>query len=212
MRQDKLGLLWLEWTVATALGYIVGTLGVLPLAVPIAYAAPPAWVAAAVGGALLGMTIGGAQWLVVRRHRLASGGWWWVLASLIAATIGLALGAALAEAFAPLAARPPDREAAARMALTQAALTAGVTGAVFGLVFGAAQWLALRTQHGLSAWWIAANALAWMAALILAAVLAPQLTVPGALLLAGIVAGLITGLVVHRGFGRMQTGQVQSHT
>ncbi len=198
MRQDKLGLLWLEWTLATALGYIVGTLGVLPLAVQIAYAAPPAWVAAAVGGALLGITIGGCQWFVVRRHQLATGGWWWVLASLVGATIGLALGAALAEALAPFAGRPPDREAAARMALTQAALTAGVTGAVFGLALGAAQWLALRAQHGLSAWWIAANALAWSAALILAALLAPQLTVPGALLLAGIAAGVITGLVFQR--------------
>lgn len=202
MRQDNLGLVWLEWTAATALGYIVGTLGVLPLAVQIAYAAPPAWVAAAVGGALLGITIGGAQWLVLRRHRLAAGGWWWILASLLGATIGLALGAALAEALAPFAVRPPDREAAARMAPVQAALTAGVTGAVFGIALGAAQWLALRSQHGLSAWWIAANGLAWAAALILAALLAPQFTVPGALLLAGIAAGIITGLFLQRRFGR----------
>jgi hypothetical protein len=209
MRQDKLGLLWLEWTLATVLGYAVGTLAALPFAVQIAYAAPPAWVAAAVGGTLLGITIGGAQWLVLRRHRLATGGWWWMLASLIGATLGLALGAALAEALAPVAARPPDREAAVRMAITQAALTAGVTGAIFGLALGAAQWLALRTQQAFSAWWIVANGLAWSAALILAAVLAPQLTVPGALLLAGIAAGVVTGLVVQRRFGGTQTAQVQ---
>lgn len=206
MRQDKLGRLWLEWALATMVGYGVGTLAVLPFAVQLAYAAQPAWLVGAVGGAVLGIAIGGAQWLVLRRHGLAAGGWW-VLASLVGAAIGLALGTALADSLAPAAARPPDRETAARLALVQAAISAGVTGAVFGLAVGAAQWLVLRAPGGLSAWWIAANGLGWMAALGLGAALAEQVTVLGALVPAGAAAGVITGLALQRWAGRVQTGQ-----
>lgn len=73
MRQDKLGMLWLEWTLATMLGYVVGTLAVLPFAAQLAYAAQPGWLVGAVGGAVLGIAIGSAQWLVLRRHGLAAG-------------------------------------------------------------------------------------------------------------------------------------------
>jgi hypothetical protein len=188
-------MLWLEWTLATLIGYVVGTLAVLPWAVQLAYSAQPAWLANAVGGAVLGTAVGGAQWLILRRNRRNVDGWW-VLASLAGGLIGLAFGTALSDAVAMTTARATDRETAALMVPVRAALAAGVTGAVFGLLLGGFQWLALRRPRGLIAWWIVANGLGWMAAMGLGAAVADRVTIIGALLVTGTVAGVITGIVL----------------
>src|SRR4051812_46404549 len=99
MRHEARGMVWLEWALATLIGYVVGTLAVLPLAVQLAYAAQPPWLSGAVGGAVLGAAVGGAQWLVLRRNGQGADGWW-VLASVVGGVLGLTLGAALSDALA----------------------------------------------------------------------------------------------------------------
>jgi hypothetical protein len=188
-------MLWLEWTLATLVGYVVGTLAVLPLAVQLAYTAQPAWLAGAVGGAVLGATVGGAQWLVLRRHRQAVAAWW-VLASLAGGLLGLALGTALSDALAMTTLVPTDRETAAQMVPVRAALTVGATGAVFGLLLGGGQWLALRRPRSSMVWWAVANGLGWMVAMGLGAAVADWLTALGAMGVTGIVAGVATGVAL----------------
>lgn len=192
MRQDRQGMLWLEGTLATLIGYVVGTLAILHLAIQLAYTAQPAWLAAAVGGAVLGAAVGGAQWLVLRRNGHAVGARW-VLASLAGGLLGLALGTALSDALAMTTLLPTDRETAARMVPARAALTAGATGAVFGLLLGSFQWLALRRPRSLTVWWVVANGLGWMVAMGLGAAVADWLTAIGAMVITGIVAGVATG-------------------
>jgi hypothetical protein len=195
MRQAMSGMLWLEWTLATLIGYAVGTLAVLPLAVQLAYTAQPAWLPSAAGGVVLGATISGAQWLVLRHNRQGTGAWW-VPASMVGGLLGLALGATLSDALVMAAFRPTDRETAALMLPLRAALTTGVTGLVFGLCLGVFQWLALRRPPGMIVWWVAANGLGWMAGMGLGAAVADRITTIGALLVTGIVAGVATGSAI----------------
>ncbi len=59
---------WLQWVLATAVGWAVGTTA---------------------GGALVGTVVGVAQWLVLRR-RVARAGWW-VLATAVGWLVGMAV-------------------------------------------------------------------------------------------------------------------------
>jgi hypothetical protein len=195
MQHDTRRTLWLEWALATLIGYVVGTLAVLPLAVQLAYAAQPPWLSGAVGGAVLGAAVGGAQWLVLRHIGQRADGWW-VLASMVGGLLGLALGTALSDALAMATFRTQDRETAALMVPVRAALAAGVTGIVFGLLLGGCHWLALRAPRGLMVWWIVANGLGWMAAMGLGAAAADRVTTIGALLITGLIAGVATGIAM----------------
>src|SRR4051812_13891329 len=75
-RQGTTKLLWLEWTVATLIGYMLGILAIFPWMVGLAYAAQPTLLIGLAGGAVLGGAIGGAQWLVLRHHTRKVDGWW----------------------------------------------------------------------------------------------------------------------------------------
>jgi hypothetical protein len=196
MQQNTGGLLWFEWTLATLIGYVVGALAVLPLAVQLAYAAQPEWLVGGAGGAVLGGLVGIAQWIVMRRHDKRTSGWW-APASLVGGMIGLALGTVLGDMLTP-AVPPPNREAAASMLPFSAALSTGMSGAVFGLLLGGAQWLSLRRPPGALAWWVTANVLGWAAGLGLGAVIAAQGNVLISMLTAGAVSGAITAAAVRQ--------------
>jgi hypothetical protein len=203
MQQEIGKWLWLEWALATLIGYVVGSLLALLVAVPLAYAAPSGWLANAAGGAVIGGITGAAQWLVLRRSRVAynsrSTGPWWVLAGLLGGLLGLALGAALGDLLAPALTSPPaDRAAAANMIPLSTALATAVSGLLFGLMLSGAQWLALRFPARAGGWWLAANGLGWMLGLALGAVAAIPISVIGGMLTTGVAAGVITGLAFQR--------------
>lgn len=202
MRQNRATPLWPEWALATLIGYVVGALLALLVAVPLAYSPAAGWLANAAGGAVIGGVLGSAQWLVMRRSNAGSSrgrGLWWVLASSVSGLLGLALGTALGDWLAPaLVSSPVDREAAAGLIGLRDALSTAVSGLLFGLLLGGAQWFALRLPLRAAGWWLAANGLGWLLGLALGAVAALPISVIGAMLTTGIVAGLVTGAALQR--------------
>jgi hypothetical protein len=188
---------WLEWVLAIVVGYAVGTLVILPWMVTFAYAAQPALLTGLVGGAVLGVVLGGAQWLVLWRHARWVNGWW-VPASIAGGMLGLGLGMELADMLTLPSLGVVTRGAALPVIAWQAALRAGVTGALVGLGLGGAQWLVLRRSIHRAGWWIIANGLGWLASLALGAALADLIGVLGALLLTSVTSGTITAWAMQR--------------
>jgi hypothetical protein len=189
--------LWIEWTLATWVGYTLGVLAILPWMVQLAYAAQPGLLTGLAGGAILGGLVGGAQWFSLRRHVKGVVGWW-LLASIAGGMLGLALGMALADMLTFPAATGMTREAAARIIPLATTLRTALTGAVVGLVFGGAQWLVLRRYLQTSGWWVIASGLGWMIGMGLGALLAEMAGVIVALLITSLISGVITGLVLQR--------------
>jgi len=95
---------------------------------------------AATGGAITGLVLGAAQWLVLRQVIALSS--WWIAATGLGLAAGLALGVVLTGTsveFRPLVLR--------------AALTGGL--------LGVSQWLLLRRYVAMAGWWGLVIALGW---------------------------------------------------
>jgi hypothetical protein len=175
--------LWLGWTLATALGLIIGylpaalfvnqlDLGLARVIVPL----------------LAGILIGVAQWLVLRRYVTESADWVLHLAGswVVGYTIGLLVVDLLAESFLGV-----------------------VLGYIlFGVIIALFQWPVLRREVPQVGIWVLANVLGWtLGAILSQVVLAALFGENPANLLAitvvnmavtGLVAGLITGLALVR--------------
>jgi len=119
----------------------------------------------ALGGEIgVGVFVGAAQWVVLRRY--FSQAWWWILASTAGWIVGWAIitsGLFLSPGSGPF--------------------TAIVSGAIFGLTMGVAQWLILRRWTRFAGLWILASIPGWTIGLI---------GLLGTIL-AGAAAGVITG-------------------
>lgn len=156
--------LWLRWTVATALGELVG------FSVPTLIGIAAVWALAPLGhlladilqvgimvlaGAAEGAILGWAQWLVLRHAFPPMRRRAWVLATTGGAVVAWFIGGTLGT-FANISGFAP------------AALVAGavVLVLVLGTVIGAAQWFVLRRYVARAAWWIPANTLAWSLGLV----------------------------------------------
>jgi hypothetical protein len=111
--------LWVKWILATTLGWALG------------------WI---VSEFAVGLTVGLAQWFVLRGQLERPG--WWILAS----AVGWAAGRGLAGAVIPTG---------------NPVLIGGTVGAILGIT----QWLVLRTQAFQSWWWIVLSAASWGLAL-----------------------------------------------
>jgi hypothetical protein len=195
--QHNAGRLWLEWTLATLVGYGVGILVALPWTINFAYAGQPEMLIGLASGVVWGATVGIAQWQVLRRHARQIDGWW-VLATLVGAMLGLGLGMALAEAVNLPSLMVAERGASAFVHALPIVLQTSLTGAVVGVVLGAAQWLVLRRAIHPAGWWIIASGLGWMIGMGLGAALADVITIIGALLVTGIASGVLTGLAMQQ--------------
>jgi hypothetical protein len=124
--------LWLGWVLATTVGWVVGF--------ALCEGFKDFVESFRSDGAVIGVSIGIAQWLVLTRRINHAG--WWVLAS----TIGFAVGKALADGIG-------QADAGA------AGLAVG--GAAIGASIGIAQWLVLRRHVEQAAWWVLATVAAW---------------------------------------------------
>jgi len=185
--------LWWRWTLATALGELIG------FAVPGSVAPVLAWaltgtegafpvyalfVAAVLAGVVEGASLGLAQWLVLRRCLRQVARWRWVLATAIAAGAAYILGMTPST----LTDLTPVSEP----------LLIGlyaVLGALLLPSIGLAQWLALRPHIPRAGWWIPANALAWLAGL--AVPMVGLTSIPdGSPLAVWIIVGVISGALM----------------
>ncbi len=113
--------LWLQWVLGTTLGWLVGS-SFLPLEL------------------VAGLSIGVAQWLVLRPLFPLS--WWWIILSASGWMLGW--GVCMAVGI-------PD----------SAALIAGI----LGLTTGGFQWYILRRWVPIAHWWILVSILAWIVGL-----------------------------------------------
>lgn len=109
-------------------------------------------------GALGGIILGFAQWLVLRRYIQHSVQWIvaTVIGSLLAWFTGLTISTLMAFAYAGASNTIVFIQ---KLVLVSAAL---------GGILGFCQWLVLRTQISFSIWWIVANALACSLGLLVA--------------------------------------------
>jgi hypothetical protein len=132
---SELGM-WVGWTMATALGMLVGFLLTIPLVnwldLPIARLAVPV-----VAGTLIGF----AQWIVLKQYVTASTDW--ILAGGAAWAAGYALGLLL-------------------MLNLPNTLFAGLVGSlIFGVIVALIQWPVLRREIPNAMMWILSSAMGW---------------------------------------------------
>lgn len=111
--------LWVEWILATTLGWVIGFV---------------------LSEFAVGVTVGFAQWIVLRGRIERSA--WWILTS----AVGWAAGRGLASVLFP-------------------AQDTILIGAMIGAILGLAQWVVLRHRVVQSWWWIVVSALSWGLAL-----------------------------------------------
>lgn len=188
----------LRWVLANLAATVLAILAVLPLAVNLAYADQPAWLRGLVAGAALGLALGVAQWLVLRRPFAVRA--LWIVISLIGGATGLAIGMQVAEFITLMAVAEPLSRTRATGFATGTALDAASSGLLFGLALGWGQWLLLRQFIPNAAGWVAANGLSWAASLGLAALLTANPL--GWLAIAGAVNGVLTGWLLQRWLNR----------
>lgn len=188
-QRDDWGLL-LSWAVATTLGWVVGFTicdGLKTVIdeihhisiIPLSGCLP-------VDGAVIGVCVGIAQWLVLRPY--IAGTRWWIAASIVGFAIGKQIGDYLVVAI-------------------PGTLGAGLSGAVIGTLAGIAQWFVLRHYAARAGWWIAASALAWAigwSVISLAEAAENELTVMayGFGVVGTAIAGVITAAALIRLFNR----------
>jgi len=203
---------WLQWILANAVGETVGLGGTLVIgglllvnAQETMGAVPAAILAVLAGTFIEGITVGTAQWLVLRRP--INGIRWrlWVLATAIGAFIAWALG--MIPSTFMVAGAGSEGAAPAQMSDLMIYTLAAVMGFVLGPILGVPQWLVLRHHLPKAGWWVLANALAWMVGMVIVFVgtnfIPPEgisLNIAFVLLLflfiAGAAVGAIHGLVL----------------
>ena len=125
---------WLRWMLASALAWGFAAL-LFWILIDSILAFPLRLGSVAVGGAVLGLVLGTAQWLVLRSHVPGAG--WWVAANVVAGALGLVVSDVLSHI--------------------------GAVALLLGAVIGAAQWPVLRRWVGRAGWWVPANMVAWLA-------------------------------------------------
>jgi deazaflavin-dependent oxidoreductase (nitroreductase family) len=172
--------LWLRWVLANSFAETVGlgaAFGIGAILFP--YLSAPgiltalATVAVAVlaGTLIEGTVVGSAQWLVLRRPLPGMRWRAWVLATAAGAFIAWTSGmlpTTLLSAGSDESGGSTPSEPSEAMVYALAALM----GLVAGTILGTPQWLVLRRHVRRAAWWIGANALAWVPGMILAFVAA----------------------------------------
>ncbi len=152
---------WLWWVLASFVGRAAGSF----VSDTLGDSVGEVWFDS-VGLIVLGASIGGMQWLVLR-HRVSWGGWWvvaniagWTVGALVNLPFGLAVGW------------------------------------VVGLfIAGVMQWLVLRRHVSRAIWWLLGSFVAWAAGVGVSLAL-PWCTGPCSGAVFGIVVGAITGVVL----------------
>lgn len=135
--------LWLLWVLVSSMGWLLGLAG--GFAVGFALGRTVSGIASqSAFGAVLGVSIGMLQWVVLRRQISRAG--WWVLAT----TLGMGGGFALIRAMTPTVS----------LLLGGGPLYGAVNGGLVGILVGTLQGLVLRSQVSRAGWWVLTSAVA----------------------------------------------------
>jgi hypothetical protein len=180
VRRNEFGL-WLGWTLATAIGMLVGSLLSIPLVnlldVQLARVIVPL---------LTGCLIGLAQWAALRSYLIDAADW--VLAGGTSWAVGYALGLLLVNS------------------LAGTGVSSLVAYILFGLIVAVLQWPLLRREIPRVWMWILANILGWTLGFYLSQValnlfvadpaIHPLASTSVLSIVSGLVAGAITGIAL----------------
>ncbi len=190
-------LLWRRWVAATTAGELVGfavPAAAMPLVAKVLQgmsATTQALVtlgAAALAGAVEGASLGLAQTLVLRCC-ISDLAWWeWVRNTSLAAALAYIVGM-----------MPSALMDLLRLSPVAFALSWVLVGPMLLVSIGFAQWLVLRRHVRKAGQWVLANAIAWLAGLIVPFVgiaLVPDGSPVAAYVAAGIASGVLMGTVV----------------
>lgn len=196
--------LWLRWTLLCAAGEIIG-IGVAAgtVALLLATLGEPTTIArrvviiavAVAAGAIEGLAVGHFQWLGLRQQIPAVPKRAWVTASIAVAALGWFLGMTPSVFFFGQESDGDSSGPPTAIAI----LLAIPLGLMMGALFGGGQWYVLRRYALHARRWILGNALGWSLAFIwifLAATLIPEGMSVALIALAGVGAGLFSGLSV----------------
>jgi hypothetical protein len=142
----------LQWVALTVLGLVAGLALALPLGIPI-FAILGAMAGTPIVLGVVGLSLGTAQWPIIRRHMASSG--WWVVASTLGLAIGLTAGVILVEQIgrAMIGGQVNFR----MLGVAGRAASFGTIGLVAGAALGLAQWLVLRRHAPGCGQWVRIN-------------------------------------------------------
>jgi hypothetical protein len=142
----------LQWVALTVLGLVAGLALALPLGIPI-FAILGAMAGTPIVLGIVGLSLGTAQWPIIRRHMASSG--WWVVASTVGLALGLTVGVVLVEQIgrAIIAGQVNFR----MLGVAGRAASFGTIGLVAGAALGLAQWLVLRRHAPGCGRWVYIN-------------------------------------------------------
>jgi len=143
----------LQWVALTVLGLVAGLALALPLGVPI-FAVLGAMAGTPIVLGIVGLSLGTAQWPIIRRHMSSS--WWWVVASTLGLALGLTAGVILVEQIGRTMIGGPVNFRMLGVAGRSASF--GTIGLVAGAALGLAQWLVLRRHAPGCGRWVRINA------------------------------------------------------
>jgi len=143
----------LQWVGLTALGLVAGLALALPLGVPI-FAVFGAMAGTPIVLSIVGLSLGTAQWPIIRRH--VSSSWWWVIVSALGMAVGLTAGVILVEQIGRALVGSPVNFRMLGVAARAASF--GTIGFMGGASLGVAQWLVLRRHAPSCGRWIRVNA------------------------------------------------------
>jgi hypothetical protein len=160
----------LQWSALTVLGIAAGLALALPLGVPI-FAVLGAMAGTPIVLGIVGLSLGTAQWPVIRRHISSSA--WWVVGSAVGMAVGLTLGVILVEQIGRAIAGGPINFRMLGVAARAASF--GTIGLIGGAGVGLAQWLVLRRQAAKCGRWVHVNALSLGAGLACGSLLSDAL-------------------------------------
>jgi uncharacterized membrane protein len=129
----------LQWLALTVLGLVAGLALALPLGIPI-FAILGAMAGTPIVLGIVGLSLGTAQWPIIRRHMASSG--WWVVASTLGLATGLTVGVILVEQIGRAMNGGPINFR--MLGVPARAASFGTIGLIAGAALGLAQWLVLR--------------------------------------------------------------------
>lgn len=188
---------WLRWTVLTTVGLAAGLAAAAAAGGP-AEAVVGMLLAMPVVTGMVGLVLGGTQWLELRRRVRPAG--WWIAASAVGLSIGLLGGVAIVE---QIGRGVTGGQVNLRsMGSGWVVASFAVVGVVSGVLLGLMQWLAFRRFGLPGAFWVATSTLAMSAALVTGSLVAelvtPGVMTPGGFALFVLFAGAILGAVSGR--------------
>lgn len=160
----------LQWMALTVFGLVAGLTLALPLGVPI-FAVLGAMAGTPVVLGIVGLSLGTAQWPIIRRHMSSS--WLWIVGSALGMAVGLTLGVTLVEQIGR--AITGGQLNFRMLGVPERAASFGTIGLLGGAALGLAQWLVLRRQAARCSRWIHINALSLGAGLASGSLLADAL-------------------------------------